>query len=30
MEEVMKSSRELVFDEILKNPSISNKEIKKL
>lgn len=26
----MKSSRELVFDEILKNPSISNKEIEKL
>lgn len=26
----MKSSREIIFDEILKNPSITNKEIEKL
>ena len=26
----MKSSKEVIFDEILKNPSISNKEIEKL
>lgn len=26
----MKSSREIIFDEILKNPSISNKELEKL
>lgn len=26
----MKSSREMIFDEILKNPSVTNKEIEKL
>lgn len=26
----MKSSREIIFDEILKNPSVTNKEIEKL
>ena len=30
MKEVMKSSREIIFDEILKNPYITNKEIEKL
>ena len=30
MKEVMKSSREMIFDEILKNPYITNKEIEKL